>query len=626
MALSYKQLRELLLRGAGSGRFTQDSPVLPDVWIQFAQDLKTGQSNLLRPIDLLMTPQRDFSAGRLRECLQAALVAYRAQLRKSRSDPLTGQRANADLSLNRSYAVGRFYFDEAVCVLLPLTKWWHEYVWRHDTAEKQSGGRKQPKATAAFVPADLTKKECQRRLLTELDRGPAAEVDNRLDDLVWLVRVVGTLEVERQREIRQLADPDKEVKDSPPTSQDLLRAFTKLIAPLITASTRDDGKSPPSIGRDEGYPLWAVAQNRDIKTTIWRSVESTKADAGRLLFKISCDKLRWAVIDSGIDATHPAFRDLRKKDPGPAATRSRILETYDFTRLRSQIPADGEFTWEEMRKKLRIPHDKKYQPPVDRHGTHVAGILAMNWRHEDDPEHPDDHDLVGMCPDLELFDMRVLSADGGTEFDILGALQFIRWLNAYKDEPVIHGVNISISLPHDKANYACGRTPICDECERLMGSGVVVVAAAGNEGWAHYDTEMGRRDGFRTVCITDPGNADSVITVGSTHRYKPHTYGVSYFSSRGPTGDGRIKPDLVAPGEKIKSCVPGGEAMTLDGTSMAAPHVSGAAALLMARHRELIGQPQRIKQILCRTATDLGRERYFQGAGMLDVLRALQSV
>jgi hypothetical protein len=54
--------------------------------------------------------------------------------------------------------------------------------------------------------------------------------------------------------------------------------------------------------------------------------------------------------------------------------------------------------------------------------------------------------------------------------------------------------------------------------------------------------------------------------------------------------------------------------------------VSGAAALLLSRHRELIGQPRRVKEILCRTATDLGREPRFQGAGMVDVLRALQSI
>lgn len=63
-----------------------------------------------------------------------------------------------------------------------------------------------------------------------------------------------------------------------------------------------------------------------------------------------------------------------------------------------------------------------------------------------------------------------------------------------------------------------------------------------------------------------------------------------------------------------------------DGTSMAAPFVSGAAAMLLARHRELIGRAARVKQVLCDSATDLGREKYFQGHGLVDVLRALQSV
>jgi hypothetical protein len=207
----------------------------------------------------------------------------------------------------------------------------------------------------------------------------------------------------------------------------------------------------------------------------------------------------------------------------------------------------------------------------------------------------------------------------------MAALQFVRWLNATRDSPVINGVNLSLSIPHDVANYACGRTPICGECDRVVASGVVVVVAAGNEGYIKYTTPRGDKEGYRSISITDPGNTESVITVGATHRHDPHTYGVSYFSSRGPTGDGRVKPDLVAPGEKISAPVPDGSDVK-DGTSMAAPHVSGAAALLMARHRELIGQPARVKQVLCGTATDLGRERYFQGSGMLDVLRAIQSV
>jgi hypothetical protein len=239
-----------------------------------------------------------------------------------------------------------------------------------------------------------------------------------------------------------------------------------------------------------------------------------------------------------------------------------------------------------------------------------------------------DQDLKGVCPDLRLYDLRVLDAEGrGDEFSVMAALQFIRHLNATSDYVVVHGVNVSLSIRHDVANYACGRTPVCDECERVVSSGVVVVAAAGNQGYRKYTTADGvTTEAYNTISITDPGNADLVITVGATHRFRPHTYGVSYFSSRGPTGDGRIKPDLVAPGEKISAPLPDRGFGLKDGTSMAAPHVSGAAALLMARHGELIKRPQRVKQILCQTATDLGRERYFQGAGMLDVLRALQSV
>jgi hypothetical protein len=232
-----------------------------------------------------------------------------------------------------------------------------------------------------------------------------------------------------------------------------------------------------------------------------------------------------------------------------------------------------------------------------------------------------------LCRDIQLYDFRVLAkTTEDTEFAVIAALQYIRYVNERHSYITIHGANLSLSIPHNVRNYACGRTPVCNECQRLVESGVVVVAAAGNRGYQRFETKEGLFENYAAFSITDPGNADDVITVGATQGNWPHTYGVSFFSSRGPTGDGRLKPDLVAPGERIEAPIPGGESGAESGTSMAAPHVSGAAAMLMARYAELIGNPRRLKRVLCESATDLGRERSFQGHGMLDVLRAFQSI
>ena len=85
-----------------------------------------------------------------------------------------------------------------------------------------------------------------------------------------------------------------------------------------------------------------------------------------------------------------------------------------------------------------------------------------------------------------------------------------------------------------------------------------MVVAAGNTGYGFAQSAFrGTVAAGMGLTINDPGNAELAITVGATHRDMPHIYGVSYFSSKGPTGDGRLKPDLVAPGEKILSCAAG---------------------------------------------------------------------
>jgi subtilisin family serine protease len=340
--------------------------------------------------------------------------------------------------------------------------------------------------------------------------------------------------------------------------------------------------------------------------------------------------------------------------------KSRIVKAYDFRNIRKIISLDNlntrtegfRNTLSEVRTHMRNPLSEKEvtklledvavdadndrpinwglveklieinpeSTPTGGHGTHVAGIIGANGG--DKKQFAD-----GMCPDIKLYDFRVIgNSIEDTEFAIIAALQFIRYLNERHDFISIHGANLSLSIPHDVRNFACGQTPVCNECQRLVDRGVVVVAAAGNFGYHNYETKEGYYEGYTAFSITDPGNTDGVITVGATHRYRPHTYGVSFFSSRGPTGDGRLKPDLVAPGERIQSSLPDNDWGELDGTSMAAPHVSGAAAMLMARYTEFIGQPHRIKNILCESATDLNRERSFQGYGMLDVLRAFQKI
>ncbi len=206
----------------------------------------------------------------------------------------------------------------------------------------------------------------------------------------------------------------------------------------------------------------------------------------------------------------------------------------------------------------------------------------------------------------------------------------------------IHGVNLSVGYEFDAKWFACGQSPLCVEVDRLVRSGVVVVVAAGNTGYGALPAAARRTNTGLALTINDPGNAELAITVGSTHRDMPHTYGVSYFSSKGPTGDGRLKPDLVAPGERITSCAAGRKLTELyapeppppaapayvddSGTSMAAPHVSGAIAAFLSIRREFIGRPEKVKRIFMDSATSLGRVEHFQGRGMVDLMRAIQSV
>ncbi len=332
------------------------------------------------------------------------------------------------------------------------------------------------------------------------------------------------------------------------------------------------------------------------------SSQTVQASPAQAAYRARGSEIGWAVLDSGIRADHPHFQKS-----------GNIVAQYDCT-LRGPLGANGT------------------APDENGHGTHVAGIIAG--------EHAVDAataagawGVSGIAPDARLHIYKVLDRQGnGEDAWIIKALDHVAATNERATGLRIHGVNLSLGGPFDQSVYGCGHSPLCAELRRLWRQGVVVVLAAGNEGFAVLQTLEGTVDANMDLSIGDPANLEEEIAVGSVHKEHPHTYGVSYFSSRGPTADGRQKPDLVAPGERVLSCrhrYPKGAAsrgelyVEMSGTSMAAPHVSGIVAAFLSVRREFIGYPDRVKRILLDNCTDLRRDRPQQGAGMPNLVKML---
>ena len=364
-----------------------------------------------------------------------------------------------------------------------------------------------------------------------------------------------------------------------------------------------------------------LAAMRSVVDKIWRddtchahvleSTETVKATACWRAFGSFGKGITWAVLDTGIRSDHPHF-----------LTNNTINKelSKNFSNSASLEDTEG-------------------------HGTHVAGIIAgaapagsyKAATQEEDQNAPTVVDLAGppsgVAPLTRLINVKVLDDDGtGAASTCILALEYLRKLNAASRQIQVDGANLSLGYPYDPKWYGCGHSPLCEEVTRTVRSGIFVVISCGNAGYGTVTLSSGQQvPSSLDLSITDPANAQDCIAVGSVHKSKPHVYGISYFSSKGPTGDGRIKPDLVAPGEKIISCSIAFDKQPYayeekSGTSMAAPHVSGAIATFLSVHQEFRGQPEMVKEIFVKSATDLKRAEAFQGAGLLDMFRAVMSV
>jgi subtilisin family serine protease len=350
--------------------------------------------------------------------------------------------------------------------------------------------------------------------------------------------------------------------------------------------------------------VWRDAHKRAL---IHQSTHTIQAHPANIGYGATGRDICWAVLDTGIRADHPHFAEL-----------GNICAQFDCTTGRKVTEVKG-----------------RESETLDRngHGTHVAGIIAGRMKI---PLRPGEAPvlLTGMAPETKLFGFKVLDDDGnGQDSWIIKALDHIADINESAGKLVIQGINLSLGGTFDPSVYGCGHTPMCQELRRLWNQGVIVTLAAGNEGYTRVLSGGEEIAVNMDLSIGDPANLDEAIAVGSIHKSNPFTYGVSYFSSRGPTADGRRKPDLVAPGEQILSAynqwkkkkAPTAEDLyvELSGTSMAAPHVSGILAGFLSMRREFIGYPAKVKQMLLGSCTDLERDPYIQGHGMPNLVRMM---
>ncbi|MGH3681139.1 MAG: S8 family peptidase, partial [Natronosporangium sp.] len=265
-----------------------------------------------------------------------------------------------------------------------------------------------------------------------------------------------------------------------------------------------------------------------------------------------------AVLDSGVDLNHPDLAD-------------RVVAAESFV--------DG-------------------APPQDGHGhgTHVASTIAGTGAASDGRR-------TGVAPGAELVTGRVCTDAGQCPFSAM--IAGMEWAAGPMDARV---VSMSIG-----GAVTDGTDPLSQAVDSLTASsGALFVVAAGNNG--------------DDVTVASPGAADAALTVAATDKQDR----LAGFSSRGPRfGDLALKPDIAAPGVAIVAARAAGTSMgspvddwytSAQGTSMATPHVSGAAAIVAQRHPDW--SPAQLKAALMSTAADAGHTVYQQGAGRLDAGRA----
>ena len=314
--------------------------------------------------------------------------------------------------------------------------------------------------------------------------------------------------------------------------------------------------------------------------------------------------IKIGIIDEGIDEKHPYFNPAGYTYPAgfPKGNTAYTTPKVIVARAFPSPSTDWKYA------------DKPFDPVFSEHGTHVAGIAAGDYNtptaaHGKSP-------ISGIAPKAYLGNYKALTvptADYGLDGNSPEIAKAI-------DQAVADGMNV-INLSIGEPEIAPHRDIVVKALDNAAAAGVVPVVAAGND-FANA--------GFGS--INSPGNAPAAITTAASTQGGDGSRAdvAAWFSSAGPTPVSlQPKPDVTAPGMNILSSIPPNGWERIDGTSMATPHVSGGAALLLERHPTWT--VQEVKSALASTGDPVhpsGRSGETsvlrEGGGRIDLVRADQ--
>ena len=344
------EMEQLIFGGAENQRFTQDSPILPEVWLKYALHPDKAR-------DLILIPDRSSNAGAFANDLNDRLRAYKKHLPPTlrKVDLRDGRDKRARIAHLPGVVAARLYFDEFVRLVLPATPWWRKMVnqYREKICELESAGRLnspykafgdptnafnlEQAETAAPGELSLVRKLAEDMVAVEtLSRASinaTRDYSRPRAAFVQTARIAGAIATlflgqklptvengcfrpRSRKEMIQVGgrkdEPFRVAYDHIRIARHFLTLFDEWPGPQSKLPDDQDEHEKGEISAPPVDQIWRVSLNRDVTNAVNRSSLACKADAARLLFNINCEKIIWAIADSGIDAHHPRLLRLAR--------------------------------------------------------------------------------------------------------------------------------------------------------------------------------------------------------------------------------------------------------------------------------------------------------------------------